>query len=59
MAQKEIPMGTSYAVWTSIGAVGTFVVGIVFYNDANLWIRWLGVFLILSGVVCLKMGHSA
>ncbi len=31
LAQKEIPIGTSYAIWTGIGAAGTFVVGVLFY----------------------------
>ena len=34
LAQKQISMGTSYAVWTGIGAAGTFLVGILFYGDA-------------------------
>ncbi|GAH87803.1 unnamed protein product, partial [marine sediment metagenome] len=32
LAQKEIPLGTSYAVWTGIGAAGTFFVGVLFYG---------------------------
>ena len=35
LAQREIPMGTSYAVWTGIGAAGTFLFGILFYGDAT------------------------
>ena len=55
LAQKSIPMGTAYAVWTGIGALGTFVVGIVFYQDpATVW-RWLGALLIVSGVVVMKL----
>lgn len=57
LAQRDIPMGTSYAVWTGIGTVGTFLVGIIFYGDlANLG-RYLGVLLILSGVVMLKVNN--
>ncbi|MFC2491288.1 MAG: DMT family transporter [Campylobacter curvus] len=55
MAQREIPIGTSYAVWTSIGAAGTFLIGVWFYGDAaSLW-KYFGVLLILSGVVVLKV----
>ena len=55
LAQKSIPMGTAYAVWTGIGALGAFVVGIVFYQDpATVW-RWLGALLIVSGVVVMKL----
>ena len=55
LAQREIPIGTSYADWTSIGAAGTFLVGGWFYGDAaSLW-KYFGVLLILSGVVVLKV----
>lgn len=55
LAQREIPLGTSYAVWTSIGAAGTFFVGVWFYGDAaSLW-KYLGVLLIISGVIVLKI----
>ncbi len=57
VAQKEIPMGTSYAVWTGIGAAGTFLFGIMFYGDAASVARFLGVGLILAGVVNLKLAH--
>lgn len=53
---KEIPMGTAYAVWTSIGAVGTFAIGVLIYGDPNIPIRWIGVAFILLGVIFLKMG---
>ncbi len=57
MAQKQIPMGTSYAVWTGIGAAGTFMVGIFLYGDAASLGRYLGVALIIAGVVTLKLAH--
>ncbi len=53
---KEIPIGTAYAVWTSIGAVGTFTLGVLVFGDPNIQIRWIGVALILLGVILLKMG---
>ena len=53
---KEIPIGTAYAVWTSIGAVGTFTLGVMIFGDPNIPIRWIGVALILLGVILLKMG---
>ena len=55
MAQKTIPMGTAYAVWTGIGAAGAFLVGIVFYNDPATLGRWLGAALIIGGVAVLKL----
>jgi quaternary ammonium compound-resistance protein SugE len=57
LAQKEIPLGTSYAVWTGIGAAGTFLVGILFFGDAGSPGRYFGVLLIVSGVVTLKLAH--
>ena len=57
LAQRNIPIGTAYAVWTGIGAAGTFTVGIFVYGDASSFIRILGVMLIVGGVVCLKFGH--
>ena len=54
MAQKEIPMGTAYAVWTGIGAVGTFVVGIAAFGDAATPLRMASAGLIIAGVIGLK-----
>lgn len=53
---KEIPIGTAYAVWTSIGAVGTFTLGVFIFGDPSVLVRWLGVLLIIVGVVMLKVG---
>ncbi|WP_218353838.1 DMT family transporter [Alteromonas lipotrueiana] len=55
LAQKQIPMGTAYAVWTGIGAVGTFAVGVVFYQDPTSFLRYLGALMIVGGVVLLKV----
>ncbi|MCW5556674.1 MAG: multidrug efflux SMR transporter [Verrucomicrobiae bacterium] len=57
MAQREIPMGTAYAVWTGIGAAGTFLVGILAYGDPAGWTRMAGVGLIIAGVATLKLAH--
>ena len=55
LAQKSIPMGTAYAVWTGVGAAGTFLVGVWFYGEAASALRYASVFLILAGVVGLKL----
>jgi quaternary ammonium compound-resistance protein SugE len=57
IAQKQIPMGTSYAVWTGIGAAGTFLLGLVFYGEAASIARFLGAGLILAGVITLKLAN--
>ncbi len=56
-AQKEIPMGTAYAVWAGIGAAGTFILGIVLYNDPIEILRIASVLLIIAGVIGLKLAH--
>lgn len=55
-AQKTIPIGTAYAVWTGIGAAGTFLVGVMVYGDPSSLVRYIGVALIVFGVIVLKMG---
>ena len=57
LAQKQIPMGTSYAVWTGIGAAGTFAVGVIFYGDPASLGRYFGIILIIAGVATLKLSH--
>lgn len=59
IAQKKIPIGTAYAVWTGIGAFGTLVVGILFFNEAATVGKLVSGILIISGVVGLKLfgGH--
>lgn len=57
LAQRHIPMGTAYAVWTGIGAAGTFVLGIFLYGDPATLMRIFSVLLIISGVILLKLAH--
>ena len=57
LAQKTIPMGTAYAVWTGIGAARTFVVGVIVFRDSADLLRILSVVLIVAGVVGLKLAH--
>ena len=55
LAQREIPIGTAYAVWTGIGASGTFLIGIVFFGDPAGMLRWLSFVLVVIGLFGLKM----
>lgn len=57
LAQRTIPMGTAYAVWTGIGAAGTFLVGVVIFRDPASFLHYLGAALIISGVIALKIAH--
>ena len=54
-AQKSIPIGTAYAIWTGIGAAGAFIVGVMLFGDALNSGRLLGVGMIVGGVIVLKL----
>ena len=55
LAMKELPIGTAYAVWTGIGAIGTVILGIVLFGDSATTGRLVCVALIFSGIVGLKV----
>ena len=55
LAQREIPMGTAYAVWVGIGAVGTFFLGIVLFNEPTQLMRFIFLGFIIIGIVGLKL----
>lgn len=55
LAQRHIAIGTAYAVWTGIGAAGTFSLGVLLFGDALSAGRILGVALIICGVAALKI----
>jgi quaternary ammonium compound-resistance protein SugE len=59
LALKTIPVGTAYAVWTGIGAVGTAVFGIVFFGESRDVLRILCIMLIVIGVIGLKVVSPA
>jgi len=54
-AIQTIPLGTAYAVWTGIGAVGTVLMGILFYKEPSDFLRLLFVFLLIGSIVGLKI----
>ena len=55
LAVKEIPIGTGYAVWTGIGAVGTAILGIFLFNESSEIVLLFFMFLIVTGIVGLKL----
>ena len=57
LAQKSIPIGTAYVIWTGIGAIGTVLLGILFIHDSANIFRLLFLSLILIGIVGLKLVH--
>ena len=54
-AQKTIPIGTAYAAWTGIGAIGTLLVGIFLFQDSASIFRLLSALLIVVGIIGLKI----
>jgi quaternary ammonium compound-resistance protein SugE len=59
IAMKSLPLGTAYSVWTGIGAVGAFVVGIVVLGEAASPMRVLAAALIVGGLVLMKVSSPA
>jgi quaternary ammonium compound-resistance protein SugE len=56
---KTLPVGTAYAIWTGIGAVGTVAFGILLFNEPVTVARLLCICLIVSGIVGLKLTHAS
>lgn len=54
-AMKSIPVGTAYAIWTGIGAVGVAVTGMILFGESRELLRILCLLLIFSGIVGLKL----
>ena len=55
MAMKSLPMGTAYVVWTGIGAVGAFVVGVVFLQEHLSPVRVIAALLVVAGLVLFRL----
>ena len=58
LSLRSIPVGTAYAIWTGIGAVGAATLGIVFFGEAATAIRLTCIALIVAGVVGLKLSAA-
>ncbi len=54
-ATQTLPLGTAYPVWTGIGAVGTVVVGILFFNEPATFWRLFFIFTLIASIIGLKM----
>lgn len=54
-AQKVIPIGTAYVVWTGVGGVGTALVGMYFFGDPATTGRLVSLFLVIAGIIGLKV----
>jgi quaternary ammonium compound-resistance protein SugE len=54
-SMKTLPMGTAYVIWTGIGAVGAFVVGVVLLGESLSWMRVLAAVLVVAGLVLFRL----
>jgi quaternary ammonium compound-resistance protein SugE len=57
LSLKFLPLGTAYAVWTGIGAVGVAIVGMLFFKESSEWLRVLSILFVIAGIVGLKFSH--
>ena len=55
LAMKELPLGTAYAIWTGVGAVGTVIAGIILFGESMALFRLASVALIIAGLAGLKL----
>ncbi len=58
ISMRTIPLGTAYTIWTGIGALGAFVVGILFLGESATPMRMLAAVLIVSGLLLMKLSSS-
>jgi quaternary ammonium compound-resistance protein SugE len=59
LAMRGLPLGTAYAVWTGIGAVGAFIVGVVAFGESASALRIASMVLIVAGLVGLRLATPA
>ncbi|MCH7614395.1 MAG: quaternary ammonium compound efflux SMR transporter SugE [Nitrospinae bacterium] len=58
LALRAIPIGTAYAIWTGIGAVGVAIMGIILFNEPRDAMRLFFIFVIIAGIVGLKLSST-
>ncbi|MCK8462248.1 SMR family transporter [Aliiroseovarius sp. S1339] len=59
IAMRSLPLGTAYTVWTGIGAVGAFAVGVIGLGEALTPLRLIAALLIVAGIVLMKISSSS
>ena len=57
LAIKTLPLGTAYAIWTGMGAVGVAILSIFLFKESIEWIRLVSISLIILGIIGLKLTH--
>lgn len=58
ISMRSLPLGTAYTVWTGIGAIGSFVVGILILNEPMTAMRMIAAVLIVSGLILMKFSSN-
>ena len=58
VSMRSLPLGTAYTVWTGIGAIGSFVVGILILNEPMTAMRMIAAVLIVSGLILMKLSSN-
>lgn len=59
LSLKSLPVGTAYPIWTGIGALGAFALGVIAFDERASPLRLLAVGLLLAGLVLLKMSEAS
>jgi quaternary ammonium compound-resistance protein SugE len=57
LAIKVLPLGTAYAIWTGMGAVGVAIIGMLVFKEGHDWLRLLSITLVVAGILGLKLTH--
>ncbi len=58
IAMKTLPLGTAYTIWVGIGAVGAFIVGVIFLGEQASIMRMVAAALIIAGIVIMKLSST-
>ena len=58
-SMKVLPLGTAYTIWTGIGAVGAFIIGIAYFGEALTFMRVAAAVLVLCGLIMMKLATPA
>ncbi|MDX1490254.1 MAG: quaternary ammonium compound efflux SMR transporter SugE [Pseudohongiellaceae bacterium] len=58
VAMKTLPVGTAYAVWVGIGAIGTAILGIVLFGESTHILKIISLALICVGIIGLRLSHN-
>ncbi len=58
LAMRGLPVGTAYAVWVGIGAIGTAILGIVLFGESISTLKIVSLCFILAGIIGLKLAHA-